>query len=137
MSRMFNIANNPALQAKIKSISEEETQRPKAEIWCNLVVDEGITDDEGNPMLTKLTPYGLALDTMPKAHVTASKSEFNKMLKRTNAYLDQLIEAGKSLKPGESMLLDCTVQVQLYRTNVDVEDTAEDTDELMVNIFRK
>ena len=137
-NRMFKTAN-PSIQAKVDNLVEDTAkanERPRAKYWANLVVDEGMTDDQGNPLWTKLTPYGLALDTMPHAKVTSSKSDFNQMLIRTNAYLDGIIEKAKAeLKPGESMLLSTNVRVQIYATNDEDTEVTEENANRMVNIF--
>lgn len=125
----------PQIKNAVSNLTEKaETEKKSAKVWLNLVVPTGEVDDNGEPIYQKIVTYGLALDTMPLGKVTNSKSSFNQMVRNTNSYQTQLVEAGMSLEPGSSIILNPNVRVQLYRSNDEVEQTNEDNAHL-INLF--
>lgn len=94
--------------------ASERSERPKAQLWLNIGYSSGVKDEEGNDRFVSL-PLGIPLDTQEHLPTTSRNIDYANFQAARNNLLDQIMEAGKALKPGESRLLN--LEIQLRRIN--------------------
>lgn len=100
--------------------------RPKASLWVNVGFLAPTKNKEtGAPeeILVSL-PVGIPVDVQSKIKLT-NNAEYNKLIAGRNALLDELVEAGEELKPGESRQINLIVHLR----RVNEEPTADTSDE--------
>lgn len=92
--------------------------RPKAQLWLNVGYDSGVEDEDGRTRFVSL-PTGIPLDTQELVSVNSRNRDFAAFQSARNDLLQQIIEAGKALAPGEERILN--LQIQLRRVNAEAE----------------
>jgi hypothetical protein len=104
-----------------------KADRPKADLWVNIGFPITYEDTKGETQTKFVSlPVGIPLDTIEALPVKGSSEEFRALQAARNDLLEQLIEAGKALQPGEELVID-ELQIQLRRVNEDaVPIKAED-----------
>lgn len=85
--------------------------REKAVLWLNLGYSSGVIDDDGKEKFVSL-PLGIPLDTQEHLPTSSKNADFAKFQAARNNLLDQLMEAAKSLAPGESRVVKLEVQLR-------------------------
>lgn len=109
--------------------------RPKANLWVNvgfIAPTKNKETGEAEELLVSL-PVGIPVDVQSRIKLT-NNAEYNKLISGRNALLDQLIEAGEQLKPGESRQINLIVH--LRRINEEpVADTSGDNPFMPHNVF--
>lgn len=106
----------------VKGGSSEE--RPKAQLWLNIGYDSGVEDNNGGTKFVSL-PTGIPLDTQEKLPVNSRNRDFAAFQSARNDLLEQILNVGKTLEPGEERILN--LSIQLRRVNADQpEITAND-----------
>ena len=110
-----------SLSGKVPSKDEQK----KAQVWANIgYIAEG-AGAEGEDVFVSL-PFGLAIDTMtPMAR--RGKQEWLNRVDASNNLLEQLIEAGMSLQPGEHRFLNTEgpLVIQLLRVGEAAEPSKD------------
>lgn len=97
--------------------SGKADDRPKAQLWLNIGYESDVIDeDTGKPRFVS-TPQGIPLDTQELLSVNSRNREFAAFQAARNNLLEQILEAGKSLGPGEDCILN--LSIQLRRINGD------------------
>ena len=97
-----------------KKNSKPTEQREKASFWLNIGYSSGVTDENGEDRFVSL-PLGIPLDTQEHLPTNSKNAEFAQFQSARNDLLDQLMEAAKSLAPGEARVVK--LEVQLRRVN--------------------
>lgn len=103
--------NREEIFGKKKSVASE---KEKAQFWLNIGYSSGVTDENGEEKFVSL-PLGIPLDTQEHLATNSKNAEFAQFQAARNDLLDQLMEAAKSLAPGESRVVK--LEVQLRRVN--------------------
>ena len=93
--------------------------RPKAQLWLNIGYDSGVEDEEGKSRFVSL-PTGIPLDTQESLPTNSRNRDFAAFQSARNDLLQQILEVGKTLEPGEERFLNLTIQ--LRRVNGDQPD---------------
>ena len=92
--------------------------KPKATIWLNAgytttVVVDGVQEERFVNL-----PMGMPVDTMELLPTNSRNAEFAQFRMAQNDLLNQIMELGKSLAPGEAKTIN--LELQLRRVNEDV-----------------
>ena len=96
--------------------------RPKATMWLNVgysttVLVDGVPEERFVNL-----PLGMPVDTMELLPVNSRNQEFAQFRMAQNDLLNQIVEFGKTLAPGEAKTLN--LELQLRRVNDDVAPVA-------------
>ena len=96
--------------------------RPKAQLWLNVgysttVLVDGVPEERFVNL-----PMGMPVDTMELLPVNSRNQEFAQFRMAQNDLLNQIVEFGKTLAPGEAKTLN--LELQLRRVNDDVAPVA-------------
>lgn len=86
--------------------------KPKAAFWMNIGYEAEVLRDNVPEKVFIGLPFGLPLDTMSRADESSRNAEMRALMGARNALLDQVLEAAKSLKPGEERLVNLQVQIR-------------------------
>lgn len=121
MAISFDFTKSPVQSAAAGTAKQE---RPKAQFWMNVgyEVDVIVKDASGKDVTeTRFIslPMGMPLDTMEKLPVKSSNNEFRALQSARNHLLEQVLEAAKTMKPGETQLVN--LQIELRRVNDEQE----------------
>lgn len=104
--KTFGASDNNSAPANTRS------DQPKAQLWLNIGYDSGVKDDSGATRFVSL-PVGIPVDTTEKLATTSRNSDYRAFQTARNDLLDQIMEVGNALQPGESQVLN--LQIQLRR----------------------
>lgn len=106
-----------------------KTDRPKADLWIN--IGYHITYEKDGEQVTKFVslPVGIPLDTIEALPVKGSNEEWKALQAARNNLMEQLIGAGKELKPGEEMDIG-ELTIQLRRVNEEGETISPEANPL-------
>lgn len=115
----FNFGSK-AQQATSAGSTVAKNDRPKADLWIN--IGYHISYEKDGETVTKFVslPVGIPLDTIEALPVKGSNEEWKALQAARNNLMDQLIGAGKELKPGEEMDIG-ELTIQLRRVNEEGE----------------
>lgn len=124
-----NLVNTPT-----NSNSGAKGDRPKAQIWLNVGYSVEATNSETNETETKFIslPVGIPIDTAEHVKVSGNNADFRALRSAQNSLLDQILEAGKALKPGEERLLN--LQIQLRHVKDEAAPIADDDNKYAVQL---
>ena len=96
--------------------------RPKALLWLNVGYSTTVLVDGVEEERFVNLPLGMPVDTMELLPVNSRNTEFAQFRMAQNDLLTQIVEFGKTLKPGEAKTLN--LELQLRRVNDDVAPVA-------------
>ncbi len=120
MAINFNrpLGSNTANAAGTLNAAPAAPAKPKATIWLNAgytttVVVDGVEEERFVNL-----PIGMPVDTMELLPTNSRNAEFAQFRMAQNDLLNQIIELGKSLAPGEAKTIN--LELQLRRVNEDV-----------------
>lgn len=125
----FNRTNS-APQASGRSNARQGDDRPSATRWLNIGVpiERTVTDAAGVTSTVEdfvSLPIGVALDTMQPNELKGSNDDYLKRMVAGNDMLEQLKQFAATLQPGETRVLN--LSVQLRAVNGPVAAPAADT----------
>ena len=88
----------------------------KAQVWLNVGYQVGVevVDEQGNKSEEQRfvsLPVGIPLDTTERLK-PVQNADFNALISARNDLLDQILEAAKSLAPGEDKIIALNVQIR-------------------------
>lgn len=106
---------------------EKPTDRAKAKLWLNLGYESNVIEEDTGKKRFVALPLGIPVDTQEKLPVNSRNADFANFQSARNALLDQIIAVGNALKPGESRLVNLTVQ--LRRVGEEITDNSAPADE--------
>lgn len=84
---------------------------PKAEFWINIGYESDSVDEHGTHRFVSL-PMGLPLDTMKLVETKSSNAGWAEFQAAKNDLHAQIMEAAKSLKAGDAVNLNLTIQLR-------------------------
>ena len=120
MAINFNrpLGSNTANAAGTRNAAPATPAKPKATIWLNAgytttVVVDGVQEERFVNL-----PMGMPVDTMELLPTNSRNAEFAQFRMAQNDLLNQIVELGKSLAPGEAKTIN--LELQLRRVNEDV-----------------
>ena len=120
MAINFNrpFGSNTANAAGTLNAAPAAPAKPKATIWLNAgytttVVVDGVQEERFVNL-----PMGMPVDTMELLPTNSRNVEFAQFRMAQNDLLNQIMELGKSLAPGEAKTIN--LELQLRRVNEDV-----------------
>ena len=120
MAINFNrpFGSNTANAAGTLNAAPAAPAKPKATIWLNAgytttVVVDGVQEERFVNL-----PMGMPVDTMELLPTNSRNAEFAQFRMAQNDLLNQIMELGKSLAPGEAKTIN--LERQLRRVNEDV-----------------
>lgn len=120
MAINFNrpFGSNTANAAGTLAAAPATPAKPKATIWLNAgytatVVVDGVQEERFVNL-----PMGMPVDTMELLPTNSRNAEFAQFRMAQNDLLNQIMELGKSLAPGEAKTIN--LELQLRRVNEDV-----------------
>ena len=120
MAINFNrpFGSNTANAAGTLNAAPAAPAKPKATIWLNAgytttVVVDGVQEERFVNL-----PMGMPVDTMELLPTNSRNAEFAQFRMAQNDLLNQIVELGKSLAPGEAKTIN--LELQLRRVNEDV-----------------
>ena len=126
MAINFNrpFGSNTANAAGTLNVAPATPAKPKATIWLNAgytttVVVDGVQEERFVNL-----PMGMPVDTMELLPTNSRNAEFAQFRMAQNDLLNQIIELGKSLAPGEAKTIN--LELQLRRVNEDVAPVPND-----------
>lgn len=96
--------------------------RPKAMLWLNVGYSTTVLVDGVEEERFVNLPLGMPVDTMELLPVNSRNQEFAQFRMAQNDLLNQIVEFGKTLAPGEAKTLN--LELQLRRVNDDVVPVA-------------
>ena len=96
--------------------------RPKATMWLNVGYSTTVLVDGVEEERFVNLPLGMPVDTMELLPVNSRNQEFAQFRMAQNDLLNQIVEFGKTLAPGEAKTLN--LELQLRRVNDDVAPVA-------------
>lgn len=105
-----------------KTSAAASDERAKAQLWLNFGYVSDVQDEDGKYKFVSL-PVGIPLDTQEPLSVNSKNLEFRAFQTARNDLMAQLIDAGKSLEPGEEKIIamgDNGLAVQIRRVNDEV-----------------
>lgn len=100
--------NTNAFQAAFGSKkTADKEDKPKTQLWLNIGYIAQVKDAESGENIDKFVslPVGLPVDTQERLKTNSSNEVWGMFQSARNDLLDQLIELGKTLKPGEEKIL--------------------------------
>ena len=100
--------NTNAFQAAFGSKKTEvKEDKPKTQLWLNIGYIAKVKDQDTGEEIDKFVslPLGLPVDTQERLKTNSSNEVWGMFQSARNDLLDQLIELGKTLKPGEEKIL--------------------------------
>lgn len=103
--------------ANTNSSSAKEDKVP-AQVWLNIGYLSDVVDENGERRFVSL-PFGIALDTMSKVSTNSRNADYAMFQQARNQLLDQLIEVGMALKPGQDTIMELEngLAIQIRRVN--------------------
>lgn len=120
MAINFNrpFGSNTANAAGTLNAAPAAPAKPKATLWLNAgytttVVVDGVEEERFVNL-----PMGMPVDTMELLPTNSRNAEFAQFRMAQNDLLNQIMELGKSLAPGEAKTIN--LELQLRRVNEDV-----------------
>ena len=120
MAINFNrpFGSNTANAAGTLNAAPAAPAKPKATLWLNAgytttVVVDGVQEERFVNL-----PMGMPVDTMELLPTNSRNAEFAQFRMAQNDLLNQIVELGKSLAPGEAKTIN--LELQLRRVNEDV-----------------
>ena len=120
MAINFNrpFGSNTANAAGTLNAAPAAPAKPKATLWLNAgytttVVVDGVQEERFVNL-----PMGMPVDTMELLPTNSRNAEFAQFRMAQNDLLNQIMELGKSLAPGEAKTIN--LELQLRRVNEDV-----------------
>ena len=120
MAINFNrtFGSNTANAAGTLNAAPATPAKPKATLWLNAgytttVVVDGVEEERFVNL-----PMGMPVDTMELLPTNSRNAEFAQFRMAQNDLLNQIMELGKSLAPGEAKTIN--LELQLRRVNEDV-----------------
>ena len=120
MAINFNrpFGSNTANAAGVAGNATATPAKPKATLWLNAgytttVVVDGVEEERFVNL-----PIGMPVDTMELLPTNSRNAEFAQFRMAQNDLLNQIMELGKSLAPGEAKTIN--LELQLRRVNEDV-----------------
>ena len=120
MAINFNrpFGSNTANAAGTLNAAPAAPAKPKATLWLNAgytttVVVDGVQEERFVNL-----PMGMPVDTMELLPTNSRNAEFAQLRMAQNDLLNQIMELGKSLAPGEAKTIN--LELQLRRVNEDV-----------------
>ena len=124
MAINFNrpFGSNTANAAGTLNAAPATPAKPKATIWLNAgytttVVVDGVQEERFVNL-----PMGMPVDTMELLPTNSRNQEFAQFRMAQNDLLNQIMELGKSMAPGEAKTIN--LELQLRRVNDDVAPVA-------------
>ena len=95
----------------VKGNNNSNEDRAKAQLWLNIGYNSGVQDDEGRERFVSL-PTGIPLDTQEHLPTNSRNRDFAAFQSARNELLEQILEVGKTLEPGEERTLNLTIQLR-------------------------
>lgn len=135
--------NNNSFDAKFgqrasakATATADKRDLPKAQIWMNIgFVTEFHNNETGEDESRFIAlPQGLPIDTMEKVEERGNSDLFRAIRSAQNDLLDQIIEKGKTLQPGEEVILatgDSGLAIQLRRVKAEQAPVDRDSNPLI------
>lgn len=121
-NRPFGANTNNAAGAAAPAGGGNAPARPKATMWLNVGYSTTVLVDGVEEERFVNLPLGMPVDTMELLPVNSRNQEFAQFRMAQNDLLNQIVEFGKTLKPGEAKTLN--LELQLRRVNDDVAPVA-------------
>ncbi len=94
-----------------------QQDKPKAELWINIGYE--VPDPEGISKFISL-PLGIPLDQVKLLNTSTPNEEFNLVNQARNDLLDQLLNVANTVEPGQSKIVNLSVEVRRVSENVEV-----------------
>ena len=92
--------------------SNDKKDLPKANFWLNIGYPVQIDTDHGVEERFVYLPMGIPVDTQELLPTNSRNSEWAAFQAARNNLLEQIIEAGKNLEPGEEVMLNLSIQLR-------------------------
>ena len=120
MAINFNrpFGSNTANAAGTNTAAPATPAKPKATLWLNAgytttVVVDGVQEERFVNL-----PMGMPVDTMELLPTNSRNAEFAQFRMAQNDLLNQIMELGKSLAPGEAKTINLELQLRRVNENV-------------------
>ena len=124
-------ASNAVTRAAIK---EAYKDAPKSEFWANIGYSVEVTFNDGTSEIVFISLVkGVALDGLENLPVNSSNERYARINDAKNGLLQQLLGAGRKLKPGTARVLP-QLQVELRRNGTQAEGVKENAYKLDLNL---
>lgn len=93
--------------AQVRGEGQSKKDLPKAQIWMNIGYQQPFTNPESQEEEVRFIslPQGLPIDTMEKLEEKGNSDIFRAIRNGQNNLLDQIIAKGKTLQPGEEVII--------------------------------
>lgn len=95
--------------------STSKADLPKAQFWINIGYTAEIDTDDGVEKRFISLPMGIPVDTQEKLPTNSSNVLWAMQQAARNDLMEQIMEAAKTLKPGEEAILKLEVQLRHVR----------------------
>lgn len=102
----------------------------EAQYWLNVgYVSDEVDEETGEARFVSL-PFGIPLDTQKRLDTKRANRDLAAFYAARNDLLDQLLEVGASLQPGQDAVYECEngLAIQIRRVREPVEDVKADAD---------
>lgn len=103
--------------------------KPKAKLWMNIGYLSDVIDEETGKRRFVPLPTGIPLDTQERVDVRSRNREFAAFQQARNDLLDQCIEIGMPLEPGEDIVYETESGLAIQIRKVNEEQEAVKSDE--------
>ena len=113
--------------------SNANDDRPKAQLWLNIGYQTDVEDEEGKLKFVSL-PVGIPLDTQEPLPTNSKSQDFRAFQTARNDLMNQMIDIGKSLAPGEEKIIalgESGLSVQIRRVSEEAEAIPADQNQFV------
>lgn len=137
MSKLAPVATGLNLPTNFgEAAANGKPEKAVAQLWLNIgyTVKSAVAGEEDKFVSL---PLGIALDTQPHLATNTKNESFARLQQARNGLLDQLIELGATLKPGESKILAMGqngLSIQLRRISADAPELPADGNPFAVKL---
>ena len=106
---MTLVINKKAMPTKSNS---SNTEFEKSQFWVNVGYEVQVETSEGEETRFVSLNSGIALDRVQELKTNSSNAEWNHLCSAKNDLHSQLLEAANNLKPGESQIVQLSVEIR-------------------------
>ena len=109
-------------------VKASEEKMVEAQYWLNIGYVSDETDAETGETRFVSLPFGIPLDTQKRLGTKQANRDLAAFYAARNDLLDQLLEVGASLKPGEDAIYECEngLCIQIRRVRAAAEEAVAD-----------
>lgn len=113
-----------------------KSEKAIAQLWLNIgYTVKAVVEGEEDKFVS--LPLGIAVDTQAHLATNGKNESFARFQQARNGLLDQLIELGKGLKPGEAKIIAMGqngLSIQLRRISADAPELPQDGNPFAVKL---